>query len=390
MEKIKYAAVTTIENSIKSFMLPALEKMDAEKYDISLICNMSDDFKNANGEKFECIHVDMKRGFHLGSTLKCIWRLYRIFRKQKFDAVEYGTENAALCASIAAFFAGVPVRIYDHWGARFVGYSGFSRFLSKMIEKLAAMFSTHVRQVSRKNMEMCIEEHIYKRKKVKVLGLGGTVGVDFNKFNVENKEEYRREVREKYSVFEKSVVFGFLGRIQTDKGINELLNAFKRISESNSEAVLMLVGPIDEENQIDAANMEWAQKCERVIFTGRVSDPYRYISAFDIMTHPTYREGFGMVLQEAAALKIPIITTDIIGPGEFIKNNETGILVPAADCESLYSAMSALLSDEKRREELAENGYIYTKENFERSVMVGRIIEDRESIIEEKLKKKKK
>ena len=90
-----------------------------------------------------------------------------------------------------------------------------------------------------------------------------------------------------------------------------------------------------------------------------------------------------MVLQEAAALKIPIITTDIMGPGEFIKNNETGILVPAKDETSLYKAIKSAIGNAEKMTSLAENCYEHTRLNFERSVMVDRIIEDRENILRE-------
>lgn len=384
MRKIRYAAVTTLDNGIKSFMLPMFMQMDSSRYEIAFICNMSDEFKSTYQGEFECIHVEMKRGLHLGSTIKCIWKLYKLFRDRKYDVIEYGTENASFCASIAAAFAGIPVRIYDHWGARFVGYTGVSRFVSKMIEGMAAFFSTDVRQVSFRNMEMCIAEHLYPRKKVKVLGKGGTVGVDFSRFDIEKKEQYRREVCEKYQIPSDNTVFGFVGRIQTDKGVNELIDAFKELSEEEPNLRLMLVGQLEEVNEIDAKKLAWAKESDKVIFTGRVNDPYKYMSAFDIMAHPTYREGFGMVLQEAAALKIPIITTDIIGPGEFIKDKETGILVPAKDSRSLYDAMKTLLYDQEYRKKLAEQCFQYTQQYFEQSIMVTRAIVDREDILRRK------
>ncbi len=381
MDKIKYAAVTTIENSIKSFMLPALEQMDRERYDISLICNMSDEFKQTYQDSYTCHAVDIKRGLHLGATLKSIRRLYRIFKDQKYDMVEYGTENAALCASIAAKFAGVPVRIYDHWGARFVGYSGFSRFLSKMIERTAAFFSTDVRQVSPKNMELCISEHIYSRRKVAVLGLGGTVGVDFKRFDLSKKQENRAAVIKELELPEDATILGFVGRINADKGINELIEAFQEICSRFDNTYLCIVGAIDDVNPMNPDAYAWAQASDRVIFVGQVQDVPKYMSAFDMLVHPTYREGFGLVLQEAAALKVAIVTTDIIGPGEFVQDRKTGILVPPRNAQALQCALEELLGDPAQRQAYAENVYAYTKEYFERSVMVARIIEDREALL---------
>ena len=102
--------------------------------------------------------------------------------------VEYGTENVSFCGSIAAWMARVPVRIYNHWGARYVGYEkGFARSFSIFIEKTCARLSTVVRQSSELNRQMCVADGIYKAEKVKVLGFGGTVGADFGRFDISKK-----------------------------------------------------------------------------------------------------------------------------------------------------------------------------------------------------------
>ena len=377
----KYAFITTVEASIKSFMLPYVKELKALGFEAHLICNYSDDFFESFSEEYLCHKIDLKRGFDLKSTLGTIVNLYKYFRSNEIEVVEYGTENAAFCAAIASKLAGVPIRIYDHWGARYVGLNGISRTVSKLIERTAAFFSTNIRQVSLENMELCVSDHIYKRDKVKVLGKGGTVGVDMTVFDLKYKESYKKFIREKYEIPQDTVLIGYVGRIQSDKGINELLEAFRNIQKTNSNVSLMLVGPIDEVNPVREELFSWAQRNTQVCFTGRVSEVFKYMSAFDVLVHPTYREGFGMVLQEAAAMKIPIITTSIMGPREFIQDNITGALVPPCDENSLREKILELINDKKLALEYAEANYKYTKENFERSVMVKRIVRDRLDII---------
>ncbi|MBO7218100.1 MAG: glycosyltransferase [Clostridia bacterium] len=381
MEKIKHVFMTTIEASLKSFMLPVISKMDKEKYDITLMCNMSDEFFVEMSKEYNCVPLDLARGFNFKKTLFCIFKLIKEFRRIKPTIIEYGTENVSFCAAIAGWLTGVPIRLYNHWGPRYVGLTGIARVLSVIIETTAALFSTDVRQVSPRNRELCVKDHLYPAKKVKVLGYGGTVGVDFSRFQLDKKEEHRKEVRQTYSVPEEATLIGFVGRIQTDKGINELIEAFKKIYSEDNTRYLMLVGPIDSANPIKEENMKWAEECPNVIFTGRREDVYRYMSAFDLLAHPTYREGLGMVLQEAAALKLPIITTNIIGPSEFITHGFNGALAEVRDAESLYLRISELVKEPEKMKEYAENVYKYTLENFERSVMVGRIIADREELL---------
>ncbi|WP_455436895.1 glycosyltransferase [Hungatella hathewayi] len=378
MTKVKYCALTTISDSLKSFVLPSLRNLKKNDYDITVSCAKDDNFARMVRDEFNYFPLEITRGFHLSTTILNIFVLYKFFRKEKFELIEYGTENVALCAAVAGFFAGVPLRIYNHWGARYVGLSGIPRIMSIWIERFAALFSTDIRQVSFKNAEMCVKDHIYSAKKVKVLGNGGTIGVDFNQFKADKKGDYRKEVILQFDIPEDSFIFGFVGRIQPDKGVNELIAAFRKIYKENKNAYLMLVGLLDIENQIEEEKKCWAESCPNVIFTGLVADVHRYMSTFDTMVHPTYREGFGMVLQEAAAVKTPIITTNIMGPGEFIKNNVTGILVEAKNSEQLYDAMRIMMTNEALRKRYANQCYEYTKNNFERAVMVNAILQDRE------------
>lgn len=381
MSEIKYAFLTTVDTSLSYYMLPVAEVLDKKVYNIAFMCNMSETFYNEHSSKYRCVNLDLERGFHLGKTLSGILYLYKEFKKNKYDIIDYGTENVSFCASIAGWLAGVPVRIYNHWGSRYVGYTGFSRFLSKTIERTAALFSTDVRQVSPKNRELCIKDRIYPAKKVKVLGLGGTVGVDKNKFDINTKADYRYEVRKNFEIPQNAFVFGFVGRIQKDKGINELLAAFKSLLSKHSDIYLMLVGNIEQEENLNRDLLDWALKCDRVVFTGVVRDTYRYISAFDTMTHPSYREGFGLVLQEAGALEVPIITTNILGPSEFITNGVNGALVEAKNAEELEEVMAEFKQNDELREKYAKAVYEHTINNFERSVMVGRIVADREELL---------
>ncbi len=381
MSKIRYAFLSTIGGSIVAFMRPYFEKLDPEKYDITLISTFTPEQYQDFSRKYKCIDLQLERGFHLGKTVRVFCKLYKEFRRTDYQIIEYATANVSLCAAFAGWLMGIPVRLYNHWGALFVGYTGGQRFIVKNIERFAALFSTDIRQVSMRNLNLCVSGYLYPREKVKVLGLGGTVGVDFSRFDLGKKATYRNEIYKKYSIPETDLVFGFVGRINQDKGLNELIEAFQKISSGNSNVHLMLVGNIDKNKQPQEENLRWAQQSTQIIFTGAVNDVPIYMSAFDVLVHPTYREGFGMVLQEAAALKVPIITTDIIGPGEFIQRDKTGLLVPAKDADALREAMLKLLNDSELRKTLAQNCYEYTKQNFARQAMVNRIIHDREELL---------
>lgn len=377
---IRYCALTTISLNMRNFVLPAVRHLALNGYEITVGCKDDPDFAKTLPDNIHYIGLDIDRGFKLKKTIGTIIRLYKFFRKEKIQMVEYGTENISFCASIAGWMAGVPVRIYNHWGARYVGYTGVLRQVSLFIERTAVCFSTTVRDCSTMNREMCIKDKVYSRKKSKVLGFGGTVGADFNKFSLEKREEYNSAFRAKNGIGNDDFVYGDVCFVRKDKGSNELLTAFKNINSKNHNTWLVFVGDIYEEDMPDKELMDWARQSDRVIFTGRVPDVEHYIAAFDCMVHPSYREGLGMVLQEAGAMGVPSITTDIPGPCEFAENGKSVILVEKADAADLQEKMEYVLDNKEALDSLSKEVYKLVKERYERGVMVQRILDDRNEL----------
>ena len=376
--KIRYCALTTIASSIRSFVLPSAIHLAENGYDVTIGCQKDDKLATDLPANLHYLPLNIERGFSLKGTLMATWQLYRFFRKEKIQMVEYGTENVSLCASIAAWAARVPVRIYNHWGARYVGYTGLARQFSLLIERTSALFSTTIRQQSPKNMQMCIDDKVYPAKKVSVIGYGGTVGADFKRFDIGQKEVWNKIFRQKYNIPMEDIVFGDIGYIRKDKGHNELLIAFRNIC--NEHIWLVLVGDVFEPDAPDPELMEWAKQSNRVIFTGRVSDVEHYAAAYDVIVHPSYREGLGMVLQEAGALGIPYIACDIPGPGEIGIKGETGLLVEKGNTADLQKKMQYLLNHPESIRKMSKAMFLLTKERYERNKMVQRILDDRNKL----------
>lgn len=367
----KLCFVTTIQMTMDWFVLPIAKHLANNGYEVTLVSTMDDDFKQKVSSFAKTYDLEMKRGgVSVFKMLGIISRLRKFFKKEKFDIVEYATPNASFYASIAARQAGIKVRNYNQWGIRYVSASGFSRFLLKRIEKMTCRYSTSIRAQSPKNMEFGIKEGLYKRSKVKVLGIGGTVGVILSDYDLENKAKIKEEIYLKYAIPSKAFLYGFVGRINKDKGVNELITAFREIEDDN--AYLMLVGLEDRVNPIREDLLSWAKDSKRVIFTGEIPafEVPSYLLAFDLLVHPTYREGFGKILQEAMAAKTPVLTTDVPGPSEVVEDGISGMLVPAEDAKALQEMMEALKKDGVKRDLIAENGRLRAEQYFNREYMV--------------------
>jgi glycosyltransferase involved in cell wall biosynthesis len=379
----KLCAISTIEGTLESFVIPAMRVFKERGYDVTLICTMSDHFLERYSSEFHCINVKMERGTSLKDMLVKPFEFYRIFKREKFDYVQYATTNASFYACVPAKLCGIKTRVYCQWGLLYIGFEGIKRKLFKWIEKFLCTKATHITVASKKNMEYALQEGLMKAEKASVVGDGGTIGVDLKVFDHAKRDAFKAEVLEEYPVLKGKTVFGFVGRIETDKGINELLKAFLKINNPNF--ALLLIGRFDELRcDLDADALAAAKASENVIFHGFTAEVPKYMSAMDILVHPTYREGFSMVIQQGMAMGCAVITTDVPGPSEVIEEGKSGLLVPAQIVEELADAMQALGNDPERQNLFSEAGLQRVKEKFERSRMLELTYEDRLRMMGEK------
>lgn len=384
-DNYKICAITTIQGTMEWFVVDSMKLLSENGYDVTLICNMDEDFKRRYSSFANCISLPMTRGTSLSNLISTTFKMIKIFRKEKFDVLYYTSPNASLPAGLAGKLCDVKKRIYNQWGIRYITMGGMSRKIFKAVEKLTCNFATHIREASPLNMELAINEHLCKPEKISVRGIGGTTGVELSACDSFNHEKIRKELRRKYSIPEDAFVFGYVGRINTDKGINELIQAFVKVNKKYSNCRLALVGMVDTTNKITDENMAIVEKHDHIIMTGNVpSDKvYQHMAMFDVFTHPTYREGFGKVLQEAMGMRLPIITTNVIGPKEVVEDRVSGILIKDHSEEELKTQMLNLYEHEELREKLAAGGRQRAETYFDRPIMLKNILDDTNRIMAE-------
>ena len=374
--KKKMCVITTIETTMETFVVPAMERFVAEGHEVTLVCKMSEAFIQKYSPRFHCVNMDMHRGIAIGDMFVFPFRFWKFFRSEHFDYVQYATTNASFYAALPARCCGIPVRVYCQWGILYVGYEGWKRKIFKWVEQWLCRVSTHVTSASWKNLDYAVEERVVPREKISVIGDGGTVGVDLSVFDVRQREVFRSQVEQEYPILAGKTVFGYVGRIEKDKGVAELLRAF--LSLNSPVAALLLIGGFDElRSGFDKELMEHAKACPNIIFHGITREVPNYLSAIDVLVHPTYREGFSMVLQQGMAMGCAILTTDIPGPSEVIEAGRSGLLVPPKDERALTEAMSQLLTDLSLRTSLSQEGLIRVRTLFNRERMVELTWQDR-------------
>ena len=180
----------------------------------------------------------------------------------------------------------------------------------KLEEKMVCKLSTWIEPDSKSNLDFSHKEGLYPKWKGSVVWNGSASGVDLAKFDVTKKEEYNRNIRSQYGIPKDAFVFGFVGRITGDKGINELLSATKNIMKAYDNVWLLLVGHSEKSDSVDNDLYKWAENDERIVFSGYTLVAEQFIAAMNCYVLPSYREGFGMSVVEAETMGVPVIITN--------------------------------------------------------------------------------
>ena len=379
MKKICYC--TTIPLTMEAFILKSAAYIhNNTDWDISIICSYDENFAAELPGYIHYYPVNIKRGISFDG-LGVIRQMKKIFKREKFDLVQYSTPNASLYASIAAKSAKIPVRLYCQWGMVFAGFSGAKRKVFLREEKFVCDNSTWIEPDSHSNLAFARSLNLYSAEKSSVIWNGSACGIDLNKFDINRKDDYKKEIRSRYGISGDAFVYIFVGRVNRDKGINELLEAYYTLHKQK-KTFLFILGGNEFEAGVNSALYNKSVADESVLYTGKVSDVEKYLAASDCYVLPSYREGFGMSVIEAQAMGVPVIVTDIPGPTDGMLDGKTGLVVPKQDASALCGAMEKMYADSEMRLRFGRAGHEFVKNNFAQSRFFEYLLQDRKRLLD--------
>lgn len=283
--------------------------------------------------------------------------------KVKPAIVVAGTPKAALLGLLAALMCRVPIRIYQLRGLRLETASGATRLLLTVVEWVTAKCATSILAVSTSLKDEYCRLGFSEAKKIEVLGLGSSHGVDIHRFHPtkwSSWEPPEPEVREAIST--KASIIGFVGRLSADKGAEELLLSCKILRASSIPFSLLIIGPMEGD---DSAVKALASLKKEAVVIGPVEDVAPYYSIMDLLVLPTHREGFPNVVLEAAASGIPSVTTSATGAVDSVVPGKTGLLVPPKDATALADAIIRLITQPQLLQEFGDNARNWSISNFD-------------------------
>lgn len=340
--------VLTSPFAVNGFLLNHLTGL-ADIYAVTLVVNTKEYSLSPNlDSRVEVVHLDIQRRISPWLDLLSLIRLISFFSSRQFSMVHTLTPKAGLLGMLAAFICRIPVRIHTFTGQVWATRRGIARRGLKGIDKLIAGLATRVLTDSYSQLEFLLSEGVVGYRRIGVAGPGSISGVDPERFKPSLAA--RERLRTYLGIPESAVVFLALGRINREKGVIDLVDAFCSVAPKNPSAFLVIAGP-DEGGLANFIVMRGEWCSENVKVVPRVVKAEDYLAASDVLVVPSYREGFGTVVLEGAACGIPTIASRIYGLTDAVIDNVTGIFFPAGNVVELAKAITRLIlnADERMR-----------------------------------------
>ena len=318
----------------------------ASRYEVSLAVTLPGEapLKDLPGVRIE--PVTIPRRIRPAGDVSALVRLTRLFRERRYDLVHSFGPKAGLLSTWAGSLAGVPARLHTFTDQVWASRRGPMRALLRSADRSIARFATEVLADSASQRDFLLRERVVTPERCRVLGAGSMCGVNAQRFRPD--AEARAAVRAELGIGMLSPVVLFVGRVTRDKGVLDLARAFGTLGAELPEAVLLVVGP-DEEG----LGAEVRRLCGgRARVVGYTHAPERYVAAADLLCLPSYREGFGAVVIEAAAAGLPAIGSRIYGIVDAVQDGKTGLLFEPGNVGELQDRLRQLLRDATLREHL--------------------------------------
>lgn len=346
--------------------------MLAKHCQLTVVTNTDDpQFLADLGVPLRLMPMTIARDVHIWSDIKALLKLIWFFRREKFDAVHSLSPKTGLLAMVAGWFVRVPLRLHTFQGEVWITRKGLWREILRWMDKIVAVCATHLTVVSFSERQFLIDQAIARPEKLQVLGEGSICGVDLARFKPD--ADARNRIRGELGIAESAILVLFVGRVNRDKGVLDLAQAFVNISQTQPDLHLALVGP-DEAGLRGSIATICAGVSGQLHFVDYTKTPEIYMAASDVLCLPSYREGFGLVLIEAAAAGLPTLGSRIYGITDAIADGQSGLLFRAADIDDLTRQLLRLVQDPDLRKRLGTFGMQRAQEKFSKEYVLAKML----------------
>lgn len=378
----KLIRITTVPLSLDKILDGQLSFMN-DHYEVIAVSSEKDYLMRcAENEGVRYKHIEMTRKITPFKDFVSLINLVAFLRKEKPLIIHSHTPKAGILAMMAARIAKVPIRLHTVGGLPLMETTGNKKKVLEAVEKMTYSLSTFVFTNSSGLYNHILENNYIPKNKLKVIGNGSSNGVDTTYFSSDKVSESDQMVlKSTLGIFKTDFTFVFVGRIVGDKGINELVAAFDKISHYRKGIKLILVG--EQESDLDPLSkntLETLATNKYIIEVGFQRDIRPFLALSNALVFPSYREGFPNVVMQAGAMGLPTIASNINGCNEIITDGKNGILIPKKDTTAIEVALLRLADDQVLYENLKSNARNMIVSRFERKVVCETILDEYKSM----------
>ncbi len=353
MKKILHICNTSFY--LRNFLKTHIDNLVENNYEVHVLCDIGRKKFNFN-KKVHLHDITFPRKVSPIEFLSTIIKTNKIIKRFNFDCVISHNRNSSIVGRIATFFSQVPQNIYFAHGFYFHDNQNlFSYFISIQIERLLEIITSHTISQSLEDMNLMINKKYIINKKITHVGNG----IDNLKFKPASN---KLDLREKIGLPKNSFIIIGIGRLVKDKGFQDLIEAFERISKNEKNCYLLIIGG-NISQDISKYERKIIKKInnlninDQVILTGMIDNVEDYLNCSDVYVLSSYREGISRSMLEAMSCKIPVISTNVRGSREVIKNNKNGLLYEKSNINQLYSAIIKLKNNKNLVSKLTTNAF---------------------------------
>ena len=385
----KLIRITTVPISFKVLLKGQLRFMTSNGFDVKGVSSEGEELREIHeNEGIVMEAINMSRKITPFQDLKSLWEMWNFLRKEKPQIVHTHTPKAGIIGMLAARLAGVPHRLHTVAGLPLMEATGIKRKILNFVEKLTYSSATRDSPNSKGLYDFILQNNFTQSNKLKIIANGSSNGINTTFFSPEQVSETEKAaLREKLNIQPDDFVFVFVGRIVSDKGINELIKAFSELQTAENNQLtgikLLLVGGL--ESDLDPLNPETLAEINQnrdIISVGFQQDVRPFFAISDALAFPSYREGFPNVVMQAGAMGLPSIVSDINGCNEIIVEGENGLIIPPKNVEKLKEKMLTLARDKNLYIKLKENSRRMIKNRYEQSMVWKALLEEYEGLLQ--------
>lgn len=335
-------------------------------------------------ERVKTIGVKMERHISLIKDLRALFSLIRIFHRERPYIVHSMTPKAGLLSMLAAWICRVPIRMHTYTGLVFPTATGYTQKILICMDRLLCFCANYINPEGQ-GVANDLQKYHITHKPLHIIGNGNVRGVDLKYWDPSRYNHNSGDgvvTRASLGIGADDFVFVFVGRLVGDKGINELVTAFKRLNKPQTK--LLLVGPY--ENMLDPLQTDTQKEIEdneNIITTGSQRDVRPYYALSDLFVFPSYREGFPNTVLEAGAMGLPSIVTNINGSNEIIREGTNGVIIPTRNVEILLEKMQTLCSNSELLRNMASNSREMIASRFEQQFIWNELLKTYNQLIKQ-------